>query len=89
MEAKDVESSESYVTVNGDIWHPRTSEGGTSDPALDVIQEDKNLEVSSVEHPQDKSYKMFLPIQKKPRKRNIKRVPAVKTRKGPFELSDD
>ena len=86
---EDAESNESHVTVNGDTWHPRASEGGASDPALEVIQEDKNLEVSSVEHPQDKSYKMFLPIQTKPRKRNIKHVAAVKTRKGPFELSDD
>ena len=59
-----------------------------SDTALETAQEDQTLEVSSVEHPQDKSYKMFLPTRTKPRKRKTRRAGGHSTER-PFELSDD
>ena len=45
--------------------------------------------VPAMEHPQDKSYKMFFSKRTKPRKKKVLHVPAVKLPQGPFELSDD
>ena len=59
------------------------------DATLETIPEEQTPHVSAVEHPQDKSYKMFFSKRTKPRKKKVLHVPAVKLPQDPFELSDD
>ena len=88
--------------MNGDTWHDPASKKNVSKAQLDVVQEDQVLDVSSVEHMPDKelapwdkpggmspSGEMFLPVRTTHRKKVIKKVPAVKVPKSPFERSDD
>ena len=77
------------VTVNGDIFHQMASEREIPNATLEIIPEEQTPPVSSVQHPQDKSYKMFFSKRTKPRKKTVLYVPAVKLPQGPFELSDD
>ena len=55
------------------------------------MPEEQTPHVSAMEHPQDKSYKMFFSKRTKrtkPLKKKVLHVPAVKLPQGPFELSD-
>ena len=76
------------VTVNGDIFHQLASEREIPNATLETIPEEQTPRVPAVEHPQDKSYKMFFSKRTKPRKKKVLHVPAVKLPQGPFELSN-
>jgi len=77
------------VPVNGDILHQLASAREIPDATLETIPEEQTPYVSAMEHPQDKSYKMFFSKRTKPLKKKVLHTPAVKLPQGPLELSDD